>query len=316
MKPPPPLQRQSSAGSATPLKHDVRIARFADATTHAQVADDWRDAAELLLSQVPCVFHRNLEISGAYAWMYLDQPTLFKWCGMASFASYHARQLLLPFRLKTNAAGELVPPAVPLHEQHPARRWVGVALRDIEIIRQVNNAIFRDILWAHIAYRGTAEGLARLRTLLVTDRDRAMLRGFELIERGRQKMASRPDLAKRLIWAGNLRLLWHEQSLIVQPRFDRLSCRFAQFMSLGSSLSFEPDNMRQRVSYSASFYLRMLLCHPDILLRTQSLPRITNLEHRWAWASTRVVENFRRLEGAGSGRLVQERLMRILSAAE
>ena len=59
----------------------------------------WRAAAEALLSPPCCTFHRNMEISSRYAWLYTQQPTCFKWAGMAAIASHHARLVLFPFRL-------------------------------------------------------------------------------------------------------------------------------------------------------------------------------------------------------------------------
>jgi hypothetical protein len=51
----------------------------------------WKALADGLLTDQPCVFHRNLEISSRYAWIYKFLPTCFKWAGMAAFASHHVR---------------------------------------------------------------------------------------------------------------------------------------------------------------------------------------------------------------------------------
>ena len=65
----------------------------------------WKALAESLLTDQPCVFHRNLEISSRYAWIYKQLPACFKWAGMAAFASHHARLALYPFRLDTDRTG-------------------------------------------------------------------------------------------------------------------------------------------------------------------------------------------------------------------
>ena len=57
------------------------------------------------------------------------------------------------------------------------------------------------------------------------------------------------------IWAGNIQLLQHEQRALVQPNFDRLSCRFARLLSIGSALSFEVHGLRREAVYFTSFYL-------------------------------------------------------------
>ena len=52
-----------------------------------------------MLSRQPCVFHRNGQISALYAALYLRQPQLFKWSGLAAIASRHIRLALWPLRL-------------------------------------------------------------------------------------------------------------------------------------------------------------------------------------------------------------------------
>ena len=46
--------------------------------------EGWKALAEGLLANQSCVFHRNLEISSRYAWIYKHQPACFKWAGMAA----------------------------------------------------------------------------------------------------------------------------------------------------------------------------------------------------------------------------------------
>ena len=58
----------------------------------------WKALACSLLTDQACAFHRNLEISSRYAWMYKFLPAGFKWAGMAAFASHHVRLALFPFR--------------------------------------------------------------------------------------------------------------------------------------------------------------------------------------------------------------------------
>jgi hypothetical protein len=59
----------------------------------------WKALADGLLTNQSCVFHRNLEISSRYAWIYKFLPAYFKWAGMAAFASHHVRLALFPHRL-------------------------------------------------------------------------------------------------------------------------------------------------------------------------------------------------------------------------
>src|SRR5918995_5985244 len=76
----------------------------------------WKELADGLLTSQSCVFHRNLEISSRYAWMYKLLPAYFKWAGMAAFASYHVRLALYPFRLDTDRTGYVdIPRSVARH---------------------------------------------------------------------------------------------------------------------------------------------------------------------------------------------------------
>ena len=65
----------------------------------------WKALVDGLLTDQACAFHRNLEISSRYAWMYKLLPDCFKWAGMAAFASHHVRYALFPFRLDTDRTG-------------------------------------------------------------------------------------------------------------------------------------------------------------------------------------------------------------------
>ena len=65
----------------------------------------WKALADGLLTDQSCAFHRNVEISSRYAWIYKLLPAYFKWAGMAAFASHHVRLALFPFRLDTDRTG-------------------------------------------------------------------------------------------------------------------------------------------------------------------------------------------------------------------
>ena len=270
---------------------------FRNGERRPQTREAWVSVAEACLTVQPCVFHRNLEISSLYAQLYLRFPDLFKWAGMAAFASHHARLALLPLISRRDDDG-----VVDLAWLEDRRH-----LRDINTIRSINNGIFEDIFWAHLAYGGTEDGLDHVMALLAERDD--MRRGFELIERGRRAGN------EELIWEGNLKLLWHEQAASVQPRFDTLSSVTARIFSLSASLTFQAKGLREHFSFGESFYTFMLLRRPGMLLATRRPPRINDLQHRWAWIEARLVPRFRRLESMRPD-LLRERLELIASMHE
>ena len=124
--------------------------------------EGWQALADSLLTEQSCVFHRNLEISSGYAWIYLSLPSCLKWAGMAAFASHHARLALYPFRLHTDRSGYS---DIPRSLRHRSILLLG----DVNTVRATNNAIFDDIFWVHLVYASTDDGIERLRALLGND---------------------------------------------------------------------------------------------------------------------------------------------------
>ncbi len=273
----------------------------------------WKALADGLLTDQSCAFHRNLEISSRYAWIYKFLPACLKWAGMASFASHHVRLALFPFRLDTDRTGYVDIP-------HSLRRQKALLLGDVNTIRETNNAIFDDIFWVHLAYATADDGIERLRALLGAEPHYApVLSGFEVIDQGRRVLedATASAQARRtaddLIWEGNVQLLEHEQRALVQPNLDRLSCAFARLFSIGSALTFEVRGVRQEVSYFTSFYVYSLTRGIPQALHAQAWPRITRFDDRWRWIVTGIVPRFRRFDA--DARLVDTSLRRIFDEA-
>lgn len=277
----------------------------------------WKALADGLLADQSCVFHRNLEISACYAWMYKLLPECFKWAGMAAFASHHVRLALLPFRLDTDPTGYVdIPQSVKRHRPHPG----GKLAEDVDKVRTTNNAIFDDIFWVHLTYSSAPDGIERLRALLGADRRYAiLLAGFEAIDRGRRVLEDRTASAEArrvaddLIWEGNVQLLEHEQRAVVQPNFDRLSGAYAGVFSLGSTLNFEVRGLRREASYFTSFYLYALTRGSPQAVRARTWPRITRFDDRWPWIVKSIVPRFRKFDA--DAHLVDASLRRILAEA-
>ena len=252
--------------------------------------------ADGLLSDPCCAFHRNIEISSRYAWMYTLQPACFKWAAMAAIASHHVRLALFPLRLDTDRTGYVDIP-------HSLRRTKLLLTEDVNTIRATNNAIFNDLFWVHYAYVTADNGIERLRALLQAERHYApVLAGFEAIDQGRRvledEMASAQarQRADDLIWEGNVELLEHEQRALVQPNFARLSRASAWLVSIGSATSFEVRGARQEIADFTSFYLYSFTRGIPHALHARAWPRITRFDDRWRWLVTSVVPRFRRFD--------------------
>lgn len=282
-----------------------------DPTGAPDTVEDWRSLADAMLSPPCCAFHRNLEISARYAWLYQQRPTWLKWAAMAAIASHHIRIVLFPLRLDASDGYVDLPRSL-------SRR--GLLTEDANTIRETNNAIFDDVFWVHLAYLADDGGLERLRRLLSPQPHYAsVLSAFELIDRGRELQAresSSHSVGRQgvdLVWEGNVALLDHEQRVTVQPHFDSLSRLFARTISMGATTSFELHGVREEARYFTSFYLYSITGGLPHALRARSWPRITRLEDRWRWLETRVVPRFRQLEA--TPHLLEASLTRVLEEA-
>jgi PAS domain-containing protein len=273
----------------------------------------WKALTDGLLTNQSCVFHRNLEISSRYAWLYKFLPSCFKWAGMAAFASHHVRLALFPLRLDRDRTGYVDIP-------HSLGRRKLLLMTDVNTIRETNNAIFDDIFWVHLAYATAEDGIGCLRSLLRAEPHYApVLAGFEAIDGGRRVLedptasAELRRAGEDLVWQGNVQLLEHEQRALVQPNLDALSCAFARLFSIGSALSFEVRGLRDEVSYFTSFYYYALTRGVQQVLQAQAWPRITRFDDRWRWIVTCIVPRFRRLDL--HTRLVDASLRRVFDEA-
>ena len=274
----------------------------------------WKALAERLLTRQTCAFHRNVEISSRYAWINRILPSCFKWAAMAAIASHRVRLTLYPLRLDPDRGRR-----IDIPHGHPGRRNL-LPTEDVNLIKATNNAIYDDIFWVHLAYVTAGDGIERLRDLLRADRHYApVLSGFEAIDRGRRMETDRMASAEAqrraadLIWSGNIRLLEHEQRVVVQPNFDRLSCASARLVSLGSATSFEVRGVRQEFPYFTAFYLYSLTRGMPHALRARTWPSITRFDDRWRWIVASVVPRFRRLDA--DLHLIDAILRRILDEA-
>ncbi len=180
----------------------------------------------------------------------------------------------LPLRLDADHHG-----FVERRQGRGRRAWL---THDAHTVLEINNAIFDDIFWVHLAYLADGDGLARLRDLLSPMPHYAsVLAGFEKIDRGQRAVTQPTDSegARRqgldLVWQGNLELLAHEQRVVVQPHFDRLSPTFARLVSLGAATTFEVRGVRREVRYFTSFYLFSFTAGLPGAARGRAWPRIT-----------------------------------------
>jgi len=241
---------------------------------------EWKAYTEKMLPAESEVILRNHAITAIYAKLYSSDSALFKWAGMAAFASNHVSFGLLPFLAKP----------VKILDIKTSCTTRGLT-NDLNLIRHLNNRIFDDIAWAHFAYQ--QHGIEQLRELMTGHPHYGnMLEAFELLETGRQLA----DAGESQIWAANTQLLRHEQEFVVQPVFNRLGAVFQNLLTFCASLDFSPSHTKTNWRYHSSFVTYMYLYGKQLMMDTKSFPNLTILQQRWTWLEKKVVENWKKNE--------------------
>ena len=243
--------------------------------------EDWKVKMEKDLPSTDQVIARNKAISATYAKIYQSAPHLFKWAGMAAFASYHIGMSLIPFKW-TNL--EIIDLPTAIERQNNGFK------NDIQLIRLLNNKIFDDIAWIHVAY--AQEGLANLKKILAGNKHyQPILSAFEQIHEGEQmlKIIGQEAAGAQLIWKANAQILWHEQAAVVQPIFNKLGDAFARAMTLCASFDYKISHTRTDWRTHSSFIIYMLFYGFPLVKTTGFMPIVTNLEHRWHWIENRLL---------------------------
>jgi hypothetical protein len=165
-------------------------------------------AAEKIKSVEKKALARNKVINQAYAEMYLSNPAVFKWAGMAAFASHSAGEKMKLIKqighistFPARVAWDLIALPGQLSDWNCRYMFAQVA--------QGNKAIYCDLYWQHLAYR--AGGIAELsRIYQQGDLPEAIWQAWQQIDWGRR------TANEELIWEGNLGLLMHEQKYVIQ----------------------------------------------------------------------------------------------------
>jgi len=263
---------------------------------------------------------RNLAITSVYAAWYLEKPELFKWAGMAAFASRQVGLALVLFEMmhapsmevqrKREGAGigdlfgALLRTPVSLASFLHTFAADRLLFSDFDVIRRGNNGIYRDIAWAHAAY--LHGGIDEVEAGCGREDGELMLGGFRLIDEGRRALAADPGSmeARFRIREGNILLLRHEQQHTLQPLFETVSPAGRIVVSFGSELDFScgTEEGRSRKASFAGF--------AGFLETAAGLRSITVEKDRWAWIEQEVLPAWEAAEGSFcSGSAIERQLL-------
>ncbi|NTW70263.1 MAG: hypothetical protein HGB23_10545 [Chlorobiaceae bacterium] len=271
----------------------------------ARSKEEWIELLENRLPPEVKIADRNRAITAQYARWYLEKPELFKWSGMAAFASrqvgvalgvcemLHAPEHMQNEEEATGGlssfdAGKMLQNTfnnllfIPSFMHSVAAQQFFLA--DLDQLRLGNNNIFADIGWAHALY--FEGGFGALEKSCGEKEQEYLFRGFRLIDEGERLLSSgvEEERARALIWEGNVLLLRHEQITTLQPIFDAISQQGRILISFGSELDFSGGVRASFSTYTGYF---------ETLTGVKS---VTDSRHRWQWIEHDVLPAWRRME--------------------
>lgn len=233
------------------------------------------------------VINRNRTITTYYAKLYQSKPHLHKWAGMAAFASFHIGEKLK--MLNWNTVG-----IKTISEFSNKNSSIN---DDFQVIRIINNRIFSQIGIFLIKFNRLEYGTFR-NELVEGNKSNIIIQAFDKLNQARtlyDNQVNDSDLVN-LIWKANLDILWHEQSLVVQPLFDKLSFIFSGTMTLIASLDYSANHQKTKWSMTPRFITFMVFKGFQVMLKDRKLPDVTNIDHRWYWIMQSLVEKWKKAE--------------------
>ena len=233
------------------------------------------------------VTKRNRTITTYYAQLYQREPELYKWAGMAAFASFHVGEKLKMWDWKSSG---IKPLSVTCNKKSRTLE------DDFQIIRIINNQIFSEIGWVHLAF--IQLDFPVFQALLVEKgKHPIIISAFEKLNVAREQLKrGEPASVNELIWEANTDILWHEQSEVVQPLFDRLSSLFSRAMTFFASFDYKVNHRQTSWNAYSSFILYMLFSGFSIIRKKRTVPQLTNLEHRWCWIANSLLKKWKAVE--------------------
>jgi hypothetical protein len=274
--------------------------------------DYFQAQAEQLLPAENQVFERNRAITATYASLFLKERSLFKWAGMAAFASHRVGISLVPFAIEEWAEGRARFKVPPEHQ--------GRALSiddDLNLLRLTNNRVYASIAWSHLAFSSKDHGSECVLDLSATVPEWRLLRqGWERICQAarRLKQGEPRSVVEPLIWRGNEELLRFEQEVTVQAGFDRMQRAFSTFLTWAMSMEFDGDNQRVELDTFSYFPLYMWTQAFHVLARTRSLPHVGRFDHRWCWVEGSLLPMWKHVEA--SDRELEQKLKRLAALGD
>ncbi len=172
---------------------------------------------------------------------------------------------------------------------------------DFQIIRIINNVIYAEIGWVHLAF-GQLD-FQSFQALLAERKKHSIIIGaFEKLNDARVQMSAdeKSQVSDDLIWQANTEILWHEQSQVVQPLFDKLTPMFSRAMTFFASFDYKINHRPTRRRARSRFVWFMMFSGLGRFGgKRYFFPAITNLQHRWHWIYNDILKKWKMVEPDG-----------------
>lgn len=234
------------------------------------------------------VIKRNRTITTYYAQLYKNEPQLYKWAGMAAFASFHIGEKLKMWNWEKSGIKTL---SVTCNKKNR------IIEDDFQIIRIINNRIFTEIGWIHLIF--AQMDFSSFKALLVEQgRHHIVISAFEKLNHAKEslKKDGYSSTINDLVWEANIEILWHEQSEVVQPLFDRLSSFFSRAMTFFASFDYRINHHQTSWKTRSRFILFMIFNGFNMIRENWEIPQVTNLDQRWHWISNDILKKWKAVE--------------------
>jgi hypothetical protein len=229
--------------------------------------------SEKHFNKVTRAIERNKGLNKLYAEMYLSNPAIFKWAGMAAMASKSIGEKLQI--LKFGTFGGFKAFNLPLGL---VGLTTGVMNYLFDKVAEGNRAIYIDIYWQHLAYR--EGGINEIRKIFRQgDISLFMFRAWSLIEKGRISGE------EELVWEGNRMLLENEQRNAIQPVLYEGSSNRLLWQMISATDRYFGLLIKAPVPGKASSFGA---CVPG--------GNLADFEQRWEWCVKNILPEWRKYE--------------------
>lgn len=230
------------------------------------------------------VLRRNRTITAYYAKLYQSEPNLFKWAGMASFASFHIGEKLKLWNWNKSGIKTF---------SETCQKKNRKIEDDVQIIRIINNRIFTEIGTLHLAFSQLDYTVFKDQ-LIKKNKHKIIIGAFDKLQLAKEENNSKK--IEKLVWDANVEILYHEQSLVVQPMFNKLTSTFGSAVSLIASFDYTVNHKKTNWKLSSRFISFMLSKGFSVTKKYGYIPVVTNFKQRWFWITEDLLKKWKQIE--------------------